>query len=126
MTRKRRNRKKDAESGVIVSPVAAILLGVAVLSLGYLWVCGRCDALGRQITALEVRKTALHRQVLKEDYKWSRMKSPRNIERLLARHGLSMQWPAERDVVRIHADAPGPLSSLSLEYAQHTGSIMND
>ena len=83
MARRKKNRKKDSEGFIFPAPFAAILGAVALVSLGYLWLCGRCEAMGAQIKMLENRKVEAHKRVINEEYKWSNMKSPGNILALL-------------------------------------------
>ena len=129
MARHKKNRKKDSEGFIFPAPFAAILGAVAVISLGYLWLCGRCDSLGKQIKGLEEKKVEIHKRVINEEYKWSNMKSPGNIEQILQKHHLVMTWPGPERVVRL-CSKPETLKPAQVvqrrEYAQHTGVVMND
>lgn len=124
MARRRQNIKKGSEGPIFPAPLAAILSTAAVISLSYLWFCGRCEALGVQIQALESKKAELHKRVINEEYKWSNMKSPQNIEDLLRQFNLTMTWPGEDRVVRVRSQAPMPESRR--EYVQTTGIAAND
>ncbi len=97
----RRNCKKDAPPGFFPAPLAAVLVLVGVLSLGYLWLCGQCDAAGRRIKDLERQRTEVRRRYLNEEYKWHNLRSQENIERALKMHGLEMSWPERRRAVHI-------------------------
>ena len=130
MVRHKKNRRKDSEGFIFPAPFAAILGAVALVSLGYLWFCGRCEALGSQIKTLEKRKDEAHKRVINEEYKWSNMKSPGNIMALLQRYNLSMTYPEESRVVRLRyrsvdsallRDAAG-----RREYVQRAGTAVND
>jgi hypothetical protein len=117
-----RNRVKGGKGGASVFPtvLAGILLMATGTALGYLWLCGRCEDLGRRIKALEQQKVALERRVVNEEYKWSNMTSPQNMEKLLQAHKLEMVWPSEKNVVRIHR------TERPQQFAQHHGNQVND
>lgn len=126
------NKKKNQPKIVLPSPVLLILLTVAGVSLFYLWICGRCDALGKDITRLESDLETLRKRGLNEQYKWSNMKSPRNMERLLVKHGLDdMILPAEHNIVRAGQGWSDRVAMASQEdqaaqYASLRRSFMND
>lgn len=101
MRRRRQNRKKASAGFIFPTPLATILVMAAGLSLGYLWLCGRCEALGKRITVLEEQRAVVHKRRLLEEYKWHNMKSWPKIELALARHGLAMDWPEANRVVVI-------------------------
>jgi len=130
MSRHKKNRKKDSEGFIFPAPFAAILGAVALISLGYLWFCGRCEALGTQIKMLENRKVEAHKRVINEQYKWSNMKSPGNILALLQHYNLLMNYPDESRVVRLRyrsteSAVPRDLAERR-EYVQRAGSAVND
>ena len=130
MARRKKNRKKDSRGFVFPAPFAAILGAAALLSIGYLWLCGRCEAMGAQIKMLENRKVEVHNRALNEEYKWSNMKSPGNILALLRRYNLSMDYPDESRVVRLRyraGESASPRSSTARwEYVQRAGMAVND
>ena len=130
MARHKRNRKKDSEGFIFPAPFAAILGAVALVSLGYLWFCGRCEALGAQIKTLEIRKSEAHKRVINEEYKWSNMKSPGNILALLQHYNLLMNYPEESRVVRLRYRSTESASSRTSEgrreSVQRAGTAVND
>ena len=97
----RKNYKKNTAPGFFPAPLAAVLVLVGVLSLGYLWLCGQCDAAGRRIKDLERQRTEARRRYLNEEYKWHNLRSQENIERALKMHGLEMSWPERRRAIHI-------------------------
>ena len=101
MTRYRVNRKRKAERSVFPTPLAGVLTLAAFLALGYLWLCGRCDALGRDIQRLEQLHAELRRQVVAEEYRWAQMNTVRRIQAALDRFGIVMERPSERRVIRL-------------------------
>lgn len=130
MARRKKNRKKDSEGSVFPAPFAAILGAVALVSLGYLWLCGRCEAMGARIKMLENNKVEVHKRMINEEYKWSNMKSPGNILALLQRYNLSMNYPDESRVIRLRyrstEPASPPASTERREYVQRAGTVVND
>lgn len=100
-----KNRKKQAQGYAIPLPVVAVLLGAMVLLLAYIWLDVRSKALGGRIKTLEQQQAELQRSYDLELWKWERMKSPSNIERMLVQNNCVMVWPAEGNIVRLHAEA---------------------
>ena len=119
--RRKRNRKRKEQGVAFPAPLAAVLALAAVVALSYLWVCGRCETVGRSIKGLEAELKEVQKRLINEQYKWSNMKSPRNIETLLKRHGMEMIWPDEAHIVRLqlheHAAEPGVGRVGSNQYA---------
>jgi hypothetical protein len=128
--RGKRNRKKHEVRVSFPCPLAAILLTVATLSLAYLWLCGRCDAMGKDLTALEERKEEVRRRVLNEEFKWTNLKAPRSMRVLLQKHNLVMMLPGEEKVVRVKASVwdmhTMPDEAGLSQYAQQPGVFAND
>lgn len=131
---RKRNRKKDAPRIPVPAPFAAIVGLVATTAFAYLWFCDRCEGMGRQIQALETRKAEIHKRVVNEEYKWSHMKSPGNIENLLKQFNLEMNWPDEGRVVRVRRPEP-PAETPPAEHLQladgrpaggRAGTLMHD
>ena len=116
------------------APLACILGAAAIVSLSYLWLCGRCGDMGAHIKALEDRKAELRKRVINEEYKWANMKSPHNIEQLLQKFNLAMTWPDESRTVRLRLHAANPPASAPQavsheakhQFVQDTGAAMND
>ena len=130
MARHKKNRRKDSDGFIFPAPLAAILGAVALVSLGYLWFCGRCEALGAQIKTLEDNRRAAHQRRVNEEYKWANAKSPGNILAMLQRHNLSMSYPDESRVVRLrYRSSESALMRASAErreYVQRAGTVVND
>ena len=127
---RRKNKKRTSDGFIFPAPLAAILAGTTFVALSYLWFSGRCEAIGAQIKELEVVKSELHKRVVNEEFKWSNMKSPRNIESIVKEFNLDMAWPEEKQIVRVHGQAalsvPERAGSAENQYVQHTGSMVND
>ena len=101
MSRPKKNRRKRSEGLDIHAPSIAILVLAATVFLSYLWLCGKCDAMGSQIKERESELENLNRRVLTEEFKWARMKSPGNMRQYLRQHGLIMDWPDEARILRV-------------------------
>ncbi len=98
--KKKKNRKR-VDGFVFPVPFAGALIVIATLALAYVWMGCRCEALGREIKGLEQEKTVLYKRYQNEEYRWTQMKSPRNLERVLAKHSMKMVWPSASQVVRL-------------------------
>lgn len=98
-TRRKRNRKQRVDGYMFPVPLATLLVFAAVAALAYLWILSRCEIIGNEIKQLEAEQAVLIEKVLNEDLKWTRLRSPQNLERILARNGVRMGWPSQRQVV---------------------------
>jgi hypothetical protein len=103
--RKKRNRKKRVNGIIFPTNVAVLIIFTAALALGYLWMSTRCSKLGMEIKALEQEGARLDKKLMNEEYKWVSMKSPKNLEDVLSRYGISMTWPRRDQVVWLE-DSP--------------------
>lgn len=122
-----RNRKRVKSVAVFPAPLAGVLFVVCMLALTYLWLDGRCDALGLRIKDLEKRNEALHRAIVNEEYKWAHMTSPQNMQNSLKAHGLVMDWPQEKNIVRVRRPSSSDAPVLAHHvYAQNSGTVVND
>lgn len=103
-TKRKSNRKKTKKNQVQVPfPVvlANVLVLVAVLGLSYMWLCSRCDALGREIKSKEAELAAAQKRLVNEQDRWSSITSPLNLQRAIRKHGLDMAMPREKQVVKV-------------------------
>ncbi len=122
MAQNRRKHKVKARTRLpgahasIPGSLGGVLVLAAALAFGYLYVGGRCEAFNNRIAELEKIQERLRREIVNEEYKWARLKSPENMGKLLRDHGLEMIWPSEDSVVRLHRNPPPHL------YAQKPGS----
>ncbi len=112
----KKNRKKQAQGVLFPAPLAAVLVLLAAVFIGYLWLCSSCEGLGAHIKALEKTRAEVHKRVLNEEFKWSNMKSPQNIELLMRKHNLVMTFPDDGNVVRLRAGIGAPATGRQ-EYA---------
>jgi hypothetical protein len=97
----RRNRKKKVNGFIFPVPFAAMVVLVSALALTYVWLGCQCESVGEEIKTLETRGRELHKEYLNASYRWTRAKSPGNLERALDRCHIPMDWPQAGQVVRL-------------------------
>ncbi len=122
--RRKRNRKKRVDGYLFPVPFASLLVVAGLAALAYLWMLSRCEAMGAEIKALERADAELTERYLNEELKWTRMRSPQNMERILARNGVKMDWPTGQQVVLLAdaglltgGDEPDGLMAETRQYA---------
>jgi hypothetical protein len=103
MAAKRRKKKMKKNQVKVPFPVvlANILVLVAVLGLSYMWLCSRCDALGKEIKRKETELREAQKRYINEQDVWSSMTSPANLQRAIRKHRLNMSMPRENQNVRV-------------------------
>lgn len=104
--RKSRNRTKNRTRKQVQVRIGhgvsiIVVIAAAFLALGYLYLGARSDALGQDINRLEKRLDAVRRDVQNEQFKWSHLTSSAELEKLLRRHNLVMDFPAPENIVRL-------------------------
>jgi hypothetical protein len=101
----KRKRKKAVKKKQVQVPfpvlLANILVLVTVFGLSYMWLCSRCDALGKAIKQKEAELSAAQKRLVQEQDRWSSITSPANLHRAIRKHNLQMSMPRENQVVRI-------------------------
>lgn len=108
--KKRKTVKKKMKKNQVQVPfpvlLANVLVLVAVMGLSYMWLCSRCDALGKEIKAREAELARAQKRLVNEQDRWSTTTSPANLDRAIKRHRLSMSMPELNRVVEVgHWDA---------------------
>jgi len=101
MARKNKNRKKGRK-GISLpcpGPLASSLITAALLALTYLWVCGQCESLGREIGELEQVRNQLSQQLNLEKSRWARNETMEGIMNGLKRWNIRMELPEMARVV---------------------------
>jgi hypothetical protein len=103
--KRKKSRKKKPKKNRVQVPfpvvLANVLVLVAVLGLSYMWLCSRCDALGKEIKRKEAQLTTAHKRLTNEQDRWSSITSPANLERAIRQHKLEMTMPREQQIVRV-------------------------
>ncbi len=108
MVRKRkklRNKNRTWDSPVhvwvmstrLAMIVALIVFGVIVHGV----LAHHCKALNREIGKLESEQRVLLENLARERVRWTQLKTPRDLEGALRRHGISMGYPSPQQVVRM-------------------------
>jgi len=130
MARSRRNRKnKRLDGSSFPVPFAGVVVLLSVLGLSYVWLVGQCDALGKELKVLEKEQARLHKKYLNEEFRWTRMKSPRNMERVLRIRKIPMDWPRGDQIVVLHRSDPfkgNTLASTSVDSRRYPGTRMDE
>ena len=110
-----KNRRNHATGGG-TAMLRGVVLGVTalVLLLLYLGISNNCEELGRKIKEAEQEKASLLKQVATEEQNWAQARSFRNMELLMAQYGIQMEWPQEKDIIRLHVERP----EATVEYAR--------
>ncbi|MEE9367860.1 MAG: hypothetical protein V3V05_03240 [Pontiella sp.] len=105
MATKRKTKKRTTKKNQVQVPfpvlLANVLVLVAVLGLSYMWLCSRCDALGKDIKSKEGELYAAQKRLVNEQDRWSSITSPANLERAIRKYKLDMSMPREQQIVRI-------------------------
>jgi len=101
--RKKKIVRKKTNQVQVPFPVllANVLVLVAVLGLSYMWLCARCDALGKEIKKKEAELAAANKRLTIEQDRWSIITAPANLERAIRKHHLEMSMPSENQIVRV-------------------------
>ena len=102
-TRKKKNMKKQQARVPFPVLLANVLVLVAVLGLSYMWLCSRCDALGRDIKVKEQELNVARKGLVSEQDRWSTITSPQNLRDAIRRHQLNMKMPEGQQVVKVGA-----------------------
>ncbi len=103
MATKRKKKKMKKNQVQVPFPVllANVLVLVAVLGLSYMWLCSRCDALGKEIKGKERKLSVAQKRLVNEQDCWSSYTSPANLERAIKKHRLNMVMPREAQIIRV-------------------------
>ncbi|MEN7972652.1 MAG: hypothetical protein ABFR47_02335 [Verrucomicrobiota bacterium] len=99
--RKRKKTKKNQVQVPFPVLLANILVLVAVLGLSYMWLCSRCDALGKEIRGKEAELAAAQKRLVNEQDRWSIITAPANLQRAIKKYRLDMVVPREKQIVRV-------------------------
>ncbi|VGO11950.1 hypothetical protein PDESU_00498 [Pontiella desulfatans] len=99
--RKKKPTKKNQVQVPFPVVLANVLVMVAVLGLSYMWLCSRCDALGKEIKNKERELRSANKRLTHEQDRWSSITSPVNLERAIKKYRLNMTMPKGNQVVKI-------------------------
>jgi hypothetical protein len=105
LRRRHRNYRKRARSSPLPGALLLVVFAAGLLGFGWLWLHNRCELLAARIKDLEQEKIALRRRVTNEEFKWSSLTTYENMMKLLRVHRIEMNWPSERQIVRVRRAA---------------------
>lgn len=103
--------------GVVPMPVVSALVIAMLLLLAYVGLDIRSKSLGTKIKILEQQQAELQKRYDLELWKWERLKTPQNIEKMLARNNCAMVWPEEGSIVRLN-EPDAIISTMTDEKSQ--------
>ncbi|RKX43122.1 MAG: hypothetical protein DRP64_08680 [Verrucomicrobia bacterium] len=115
MATKRKKKKMKKNQVQVPFPVllANILVLVAVLGLSYMWLCSRCDALGKEIGDRESKLATARKHLEDERDRWSTITSPLNLERTIKKHRLHMVMSSEEQRINVRYQRESDSASLA-------------
>jgi len=127
----KRNRRKKNGGFVIALPWLAVLMGVVVLMLVYVWLDARGQELGSRIKFAEQQRSEIQKRYDYELWKWETLKSPSSIEKALSQNCVAMIWPEESRLVRLQepdlaADSLSPYNRQMAQLSQPPRLVVND
>ncbi len=112
--RKKKTKKKKQQVKVpFPALLANVLVLVAVLGLSYMWLCSRCDALGKDIKSKESELAAVQKRLVNEQDRWSYITSPGNLRRAIEKYRLDMAMPREEQTIRVRYQRDADTASLA-------------
>lgn len=118
MATKRKKRKTKKNQVQVPFPVflANVLVLVAVLGLSYMWLCSRCDALGKEIKTMERTLATAEKRLGNEQERWSHLTSPVNLKRAMKKYGLDMSMPRDHQIVKVSYQRSSDGGSLAYNH----------
>jgi hypothetical protein len=99
----RKNRRHGREGNRMVFWGVPLMALAAALAMVYVQLFYTCENIGREIKRLEQERTELRKRVVNEEHNWGMASSIRNMEALMARHGIEMTWPEPHNIIRLVA-----------------------
>jgi hypothetical protein len=114
MRRRYRNYRKRARSSPLPGALLLVVFTAGLLGFSWLWLHNRCELIASRIKELEQEKIALRRRVMNEEFKWSSLTTYENMMKLLREHRIEMNWPSERQIVRVRRAAVASDAEASL------------
>ncbi len=112
-TRKHRNRNRNRswdEPARVWAVSTRLTVFVLLLGMGFIvyGILGHhCRAIQREIASLELEQRRLTDELGRSRSQWVAMRTPRQLEEALLRHGLVMEHPTPRQMVAMAPGGPG-------------------
>jgi hypothetical protein len=120
---KRKNRKQHSAGIRYPGTLLSGLVAVSCLALCYLWIGGRCEALGREIKELERTHGEAVQRLGIEQAKWARMYTLDGVQSALRRFDTEMKLPRRDQLVyirRIRLDGERETDGQAIQLARLT------
>lgn len=98
-----KNRAWDAPTNVwvISTRLAAIVVLLVFGVIVHAVLKHHCKALNREIAKLETDQRKLVEDLSRERIRWNQLKTPRNLDTALSRHGIAMNHPSSVQLVHM-------------------------
>lgn len=116
----RKNWKISKKMSVVAQNTAyagAILLMLFIMVIINMLASSRCSQMMKSIGEKERALARLEDERARESARWEEMKTPKNLEIALAKHGLAMRYPKPSQTVRLRAGS-GQLVPSQLSVAK--------
>ena len=102
-SRKRKNRKQSAQVP-FPTVLANVLVLVVVIGLSYIWLCSRCDTVGKEIKTKEYELVKAKKSLERQIHIWEVTKTPVNLKRAINKHRLKMEIAKSAQCMEIGFD----------------------
>lgn len=104
---RRRHSEFNAVNGRLVAFALIMLVIVAGGALVNLSLRSRISSLNKDIKRLEGERDALAIDLNREETNWSRISTPKGLDRALAKFGVEMTPSRKEDIVRLNVTTKG-------------------
>jgi hypothetical protein len=110
----KRNRKR--RSRVLWQPFTGAIGMIVLAYLCYFFLSDKNQALVDEIRLQQQELDRLDKQCVREEARWNAMKSSERLELSMRSHGIAMNLPAARQVVRMDSDGVPREGQVSVAY----------
>lgn len=98
MKRRKVNVKRNA-ARVFPVRLMMLLVFVGVFALVFLWLESRCQSLARELKRAEDQLAEVRRRRVNEEFKWSNLRTYKNVGAALKAFDIVMDWPGKDRLV---------------------------
>jgi hypothetical protein len=107
MARNRRRRPRIHRVHAWVRRLGLAIVCLVSVAVAYIWMGIKCTKYGEEIRRLEIQSAEQDNERVREEFKWNAMKSAEQLDGILLRHGLQMDYPSAGQVIRLPASLGG-------------------